>query len=53
MAIAGHMSRRMLEYYSHVRMAAKRVALEKLHGGLMGSARAGWGDGTEAQKMPE
>jgi integrase len=36
MAIAGHMSRRMLEHYSHVRMAAKRTALEKLESGLMG-----------------
>jgi integrase len=39
MALAGHMSRRMLEHYSHVRMAAKRVALDKLEGGLM-SAQA-------------
>jgi integrase len=31
-----HMSRRMLEHYSHVRMAAKRSALEKLESGLMG-----------------
>lgn len=36
MAVAGHMSRRMLEHYSHVRMAAKRSALEKLESGLMG-----------------
>ena len=35
-AVAGHMSRRMLEHYSHVRMAAKRTALEKLESGLMG-----------------
>ena len=35
MAVAGHMSRRMLEHYSHVRMAAKRTALEKLESGLM------------------
>lgn len=35
MALAGHMSRRMLEHYSHVRMAAKRAALEKLESGLM------------------
>jgi len=34
-ALAGHMSRRMLEHYSHVRMAAKRTALDKLEGGLM------------------
>jgi integrase len=36
MAVAGHMSRRMLEHYSHVRMAAKRTALDKLECGLMG-----------------
>lgn len=30
MAIAGHVSRRMLERYSHVRMEAKRTALEAL-----------------------
>jgi integrase len=28
MAIAGHLSRKMVEHYSHIRMAAKRVALE-------------------------
>jgi hypothetical protein len=28
MAIAGHLSRAMLEHYSHIPMAAKRVALE-------------------------
>jgi hypothetical protein len=28
MAIAGHLSRAMLEHYSHIRMAAKRAALE-------------------------
>jgi hypothetical protein len=32
------MSRRMLEHYSHVRMAAKRTALDKLESGLMGSS---------------
>ena len=38
MAVAGHMSRRMLEHYSHVRMAAKRAVLDKLESGLMGRA---------------
>jgi integrase len=28
MAIAGHMSRAMVEHYSHIRMAAKRTALD-------------------------
>jgi integrase len=32
MAIAGHVSRKMLERYSHIRMEAKRVALEALSG---------------------
>ena len=36
MAVSGHMSRRMLEHYSHVRMAAKRTALDRLESGLMG-----------------
>ena len=36
MAVAGHISRRMLEHYRHVRMAAKRTALDKLESGLMG-----------------
>ncbi len=35
MAIAGHMSRRMIEHYSHVRMKAKREAAEKISSGLM------------------
>jgi integrase len=38
MALAGHMSREMPEHYSHVRMDAKRVALEKLEDGLMVSS---------------
>ena len=36
-SLAGHVSRRMLEHYSHVRMAAKRTALDKLESGLMGN----------------
>jgi integrase len=38
-ALAGHMSREMLEHYSHVRMAAKRAALEKLSTGLVEPAK--------------
>ncbi len=30
MAIAGHLSRKMLEHYSHIRMAAKRTALDNI-----------------------
>jgi len=36
LAVSGHMSRRMLEHYSHVRMEAKRTVLGKLKSGLMG-----------------
>jgi len=39
MSIAGHMSRAMLEHYSHVRMTAKRDALSKLEGGLMAAPK--------------
>jgi integrase len=34
-SLAGHLSRKMLEHYSHVRRAAKRIAISKLPGGLM------------------
>jgi hypothetical protein len=30
LSIAGHVSRKMMEHYSHVRMEAKRKALERL-----------------------
>ena len=36
MAITGHLTREMLEHYSHVRMEAKRDAVDKLSSGLMG-----------------
>ena len=42
-AIAGHLSRRMMEHYGHVRMAAKRTALEKLESGLTGHIPASAG----------
>jgi integrase len=35
MAVAGHLTREMMEHYSHVRMAAKREAVSKLEGGLI------------------
>jgi integrase len=35
MAMAGHLSRKMLEHYSHVRMDAKRKAVAALEGGLI------------------
>ena len=36
MAVAGHVSKKMLEHYSHVRMQAKRNVLDKMECGLMG-----------------
>jgi integrase len=35
MSMAGHLTREMLEHYSHVRMTAKREAASKLESGLM------------------
>jgi integrase len=37
MAIAGHVSREMLEHYSHIRMQAKREAVESLNQGTISS----------------
>lgn len=34
-SIAGHLSKKMLDHYSHVRLAAKRKAVEGLGGGLI------------------
>jgi hypothetical protein len=34
-ALAGHLSRKMLEHYSHIRKMAKLEAINKLPGGLM------------------
>ncbi|MBM3735540.1 MAG: site-specific integrase, partial [Acidobacteria bacterium] len=34
-SIAGHLSKKMLDHYSHVRMTAKRQAVETLGGGLI------------------
>ncbi len=35
MALAGHLSRAMMEHYSHIRMDAKRAAVEGLQTGLI------------------
>lgn len=34
-SIAGHLSKKMLDHYSHVRLTAKRKAVEGLGGGLI------------------
>jgi hypothetical protein len=36
MSIAGHVSRKMLEHYSHIRLNAKRTALDGLSMGRAG-----------------
>jgi len=41
MALAGHVSKRMLDHYSHVRMMAKRSAVESLGGGLIQVPKVG------------
>jgi integrase len=38
MSIAGHVSRQMLEHYSHIRLAAKRIALDSIATPLPGPA---------------
>ena len=48
MAIAGHVSRRMLERYSHVRMEAKRKAMEA----LAASTKAAGYDTTRDTNLP-
>jgi integrase len=40
MSIAGHLSRKMLEHYSHIRMAAKRAALDAIASPVRVSSRA-------------
>ena len=39
MSIAGHLSRKMLEHYSHIRLQAKRRALDGLSQGRHGTKR--------------
>jgi hypothetical protein len=42
MAIAGHVSREMLEHYSHIRQQAKRRAVESLDNVRITSQLAKW-----------
>jgi hypothetical protein len=43
-SISGHLSRRMLEHYSHIRIDAKRQALDALDAARRGAAKNGDGD---------
>ena len=49
MAIAGHVSRRMLERYSHVRMEAKRSAMEAL---AVSTKKAGYDTSNDTKPVP-
>src|SRR5437773_11092915 len=44
-SISGHLSRRMLEHYSHIRIDAKRQALDALDAARRSSTESGDGDG--------
>jgi integrase len=50
MAIAGHVSPRMLEHYSHIRMDAKRKALEALSGRV---SAGGYGTKDDTKSEPD
>jgi hypothetical protein len=47
-SISGHLSRRMLEHYSHIRIDAKRQALDALDEALRGAEKNGNASGGEA-----
>jgi len=61
MAIAGHVSRQMLEHYSHIRMVAKRVALDSIStplpevpvGGKVADSGAGVHQNDNQMKEPQ
>jgi len=53
MAIAGHVSREMLEHYSHVRQEAKRKAVESLDNDTITSQLAKWEALANQSKEPE
>ncbi len=53
MAIAGHVSQRMLEHYSHIRMEAKRQAVEAIAGPGSGPDGAqNWAHSPNLEKAP-
>src|SRR3989441_10171739 len=47
-SISGHLSRRMLEHYSHIRIDAKRQALDALDNARRGAEKNGDGNGNES-----
>ena len=53
-SISGHLSRRMLEHYSHIRIEAKRQALDALDAARRSTAHNGDsnGDGADQTEIP-
>jgi hypothetical protein len=49
-SISGHLSRRMLEHYSHIRIDAKRQALDALDAARRSTAHNGEGNGDDANE---
>jgi integrase len=52
-SISGHLSRRMLEHYSHIRIDAKRQALDALDAARRSAAPNGNGDGDSSKGEKE
>ena len=52
-SISGHLSRRMLEHYSHIRIDAKRQALDALDAARRAPAENGDGDGKGNGEAPD
>ena len=51
MAISGHVSRRMLELYSHIRMEAKRKALDAISQPVFrGDGAQNWARSSDSEK---
>jgi hypothetical protein len=53
MSLAGHVSREMLEHYSHIRMEAKRRAVESLDNVTITSQFEVWQRRAEQQQAPQ
>jgi len=53
MSIAGHVSREMLEHYSHIRMEAKRRAVETLGNDTIRSQLDEWQRRAEQTEAPQ
>jgi hypothetical protein len=53
MSLAGHVSREMLEHYSHVRQEAKRRAVESLDNDTITSQLAKWEEQANQSRKPE